>query len=295
MHGMKTTTLLAFLVLSACLVSAEGAAPPRGATSGGPLRILFVGNSYTYVNDLPAMIQALAAADGGARAITVDRVLAGGAQLQWHWTGKGRGGKPVRTCARTVIEKGRFDVVVIQEQSQMPAVAPDVTVKYAALLCGAARARGAMPVMFMTWARRGDMKDPRGSGRPPISPAAMQAALASAYIRAGKAGQGDVAPVGLAWAAVRKAAPSLALHSRDGSHPSATGTYLAACVFHAVLTGRSPVGLPAKLTALSKGTARTLATIDPATAAMLQKTAWDTVRAFRTEHPTPKAPAKPAK
>ena len=284
---MKTAAIFVLLVLSVSLSSAQAAA------SAKPLRVLFVGNSYTYVNDLPAMIQAMAAADRRARPITIDRVLAGGAQLQWHWTGKGRGGKPVRSCARTVIEKGAFDVVIIQEQSQMPAVAPDVTVKYAALLCGAARARGAMPVMFMTWARRGDMADPRGGGRPAMSPKVMQAALAQAYTRAGKTGQADVAPVGLAWAAVRKAKPDLALHSRDGSHPGKAGTYLAACVFHAVLTGRSPVGLPAKLTAEGKGKTRTLAAIPPATAVMLQKSAWETVQAFRADYPKPKAPAKP--
>ena len=292
---MRTATILVFLTFSALLSSANAAAPPRAATAAKPLQILFVGNSYTYVNDLPAMIQALAAADSGARPVTVDRVLAGGAHLRWHWTGKGRGGKPMRTCARAVIEKGLFDVVIIQEQSQMPAVAPDVTVKYATLLSGAARGRGAMPVMFMTWARRSDMKDPRGADRPAMSPAAMQSALASAYIQAGKAGQADVAPVGLAWAAVGKARPALALHKGDGSHPSPAGSYLAACVFHAVLTGRSPVGLPAKLTAAAKGKTRTLAAIPPATAAMLQKTAWETVRAFRTSYPKPKTPAKPAK
>jgi len=282
---MKTTTLSLIVTLLAC-ASLVRAAP--SSTPAKPLRILFVGNSYTYVNDLPAMIVALAAADRGAPPVEPSRVLMGGAHLQWHWTGKGRGGKAVKTHARAEIEKGDFDVVVIQEQSQMPVIAPDVTVKYAALLSQAARKRGARPVMFMTWARKAAMADPRG-GKPPWTPEAMQAALAQTYIQAAEKGAAAVAPVGLAWAAVRKAKPALALHSRDGSHPSPAGTYLAACVFHAVLTGRTPVGLPAKLTATVKGKARTLANIPPADAALLQKTAWKTVQAFSAKHPAPKS------
>lgn len=284
---MRTTALPIVVTLFACASILHAARP---STPAKPLRVLFVGNSYTYVNDLPAMIAALARADRGAPRIEPSRVLMGGAHLQWHWTGKGRGQKPVKTHARAEIEKGAFDVVVIQEQSQMPVVAPQVTVKYAALLCQAARKRGARPVMFMTWARKGDMKDPRG-GKPAMTPEAMQAGLARTYIEAARAGQAAVAPVGLAWAAVRKARGALALHKGDGSHPSPAGSYLAACVFHAVLTGRSPVGLPAKLTATVKGKNRTLANIPAADAALLQKTAWETVQAFRAKHPAPK-PAK---
>ena len=282
---MKTTTTL---IAAVVLVSA-GAGYAKEAESRGPLRVLFVGNSYTYVNDLPSMIQALAAADRGARPVEISRVLKGGAQLQWHWTGKGRGGKPVKTHARAVIEKRRFDFVVIQEQSQMPALNPAVTVRYAELLCQAVRKRGAMPVMFMTWARKGAMKDPRG-GKPPWPPEKMQAALAATYIQAGKQGHALVAPVGLAWAAVRKGRPEMVLHKGDGSHPGAHGSYLAACVFHAVLTGRTPVGLPAKLTAKAGAKTRTLANIPPADAEFLQKTAQQTVEAFRAKHPAPKPP-----
>lgn len=280
--------------IAAALVVLSTLAPPAAAgqaSAAKPLRVLFVGNSYTFVNDLPSMIAALASADKGARPVQVSRVLMGGAQLGWHWTGKGRGGKPVKTHARAVIEKGDFDFVVIQEQSRMPVLNPRATVKYAALLGQAVRKRGAMPVMFMTWARRDNMKDPRPN-RPPWTPQAMQAALAKAYIQAGKQGQALVAPVGLAWAAVRKARPKLALHKSDGSHPSVHGSYLAACVFHAVLTGRTPVGLPARLTDTIKGKTRKLADIPPAEAALLQKTAWQSVKDFRAKHPAPGTPPR---
>lgn len=286
---MKTAIAL---IVPALLASAASAAEPAAARK--PLRVLFVGNSYTGTNDLPSLIRALAAADGGARPVEVSGALRGGAQLQWHWTGKDRQGKSLRTHARAVIEKGAFDVVVIQEQSPMPVVDPASTVTYAALLCHAARKSGATPVLFMTWARKGTMKDPR-PGRPPWTPQAMQAALAKAYIEAARQGGSQVAPVGLVWSAVRKAHPGLSLHKSDGSHPSIEGSYLAACVFHAVLTGRTPVGLPARLTDGVKGKSRVLADIRPGDAAVLQAAAWRVVREFRAKHPAaapPKAPVK---
>jgi len=273
---MRTATVSIVLALTASFVAAAE-----------PLRVLFVGNSYTGVNDLPSLVRALAAADRGARPVAIARALQGGAQLQWHWTGKGRGGKPMRSDVRAVIDKGNFDFVVIQEQSQMSAILPAVTLKYARLLCQAVRKRGAMPVMYMTWARKGVMKDPRGGSHPAWTPERMQAAIAATYTRAGKEGRALVAPVGLAWAAVRKARPKLALHARDGSHPSIHGSYLAACVFHAVLTGRTPVGLPVRLTVKAGSRARTLADIPPADARFLQETAQQTVKAFRAKHPDP--------
>jgi len=53
----------------------------------------------------------------------------------------------------------------------------------------------------------------------------------------------SVAPVGVAWTTVRGAYPQLTLWQDDGSHPTMTGTYLAACVFYAVIFRQSPAGL----------------------------------------------------
>ena len=85
------------------------------------------------------------------------------------------------------------------------------------------------------------------------------------YMRHADASGARVAPVGRAWARAMEDDPGLALHQPDKSHPTALGSYLAACVFYIALTGQSPVGLG------SGG-------LDVAAQqrAMLQKVAWET-------------------
>src|SRR5436305_975756 len=56
-----------------------------------------------------------------------------------------------------------------------------------------------------------------------------------------------VAPVGMAWAKVRETDPGMALHLPDGSHPTPTGSYLAACVLADTILGKRLTGLPARL------------------------------------------------
>ena len=87
------------------------------------MRILFIGNSYTYVNDLPRMLKGMMAVE--AIDLETRRVTPGGCTLERHWKGD---------AARKAIAEGSWDYVVIQEQSQMPVLNPPVTLKYAALL-----------------------------------------------------------------------------------------------------------------------------------------------------------------
>ena len=68
----------------------------------------------------------------------------------------------------------------------------------------------------------------------------MQAALAEGYDDLGRRLHASVAPVGLAWAEALRTRPDLSLWEGDGRHPSKLGSYLAACVFYAMLTHRDP-------------------------------------------------------
>jgi hypothetical protein len=77
-----------------------------------PLKVLFIGNSYTSVNDLPAMVAAMAEAAGG-RKIEVDRHLVGGCTLEKHVKDQ---------KAIDKIRAKKWDVVVLQEQSLRPVV-----------------------------------------------------------------------------------------------------------------------------------------------------------------------------
>ena len=105
----------------------------------------------------------------------------------------------------------------------------------------------------------------------------MQAGLTRAYVGIAKELHADVAPVGAAWQRAMQEDRTLELYMPDGSHPSANGTYLAACMFYAALLDTSPLGLPAEV---KKGH-KTLLAIDPASATRLQTIAWRTVQDWK--------------
>ena len=129
----------------------------------------------------------------------------------------------------------------------MPIVRADIFQKFAALLAQEATAAGATPLFYQTWARKNAPQ--------------TQTALTRQYTTAASSAAAAMAPVGEAFAACRKQHPQIELFHADGSHPSAAGTYLAACVFYAVLYNADPRGLPAggkALTNLGKEHAQTL-------------------------------------
>src|SRR5262249_51657578 len=90
----------------------------------------------------------------------------------------------------------------------------------------------------MTWARQD-------------APQSQQA-IADAYAGIGQELAATVAPVGLAWQRVLRRHDRPALHDKDHSHPTLAGSYLAACVFLAVLFRESPVGVDAEVAGLSE-------------------------------------------
>jgi len=157
--------------------------------------------------------------------------------------------------------------VVLQEQSVTPIYDPDRFARYAGLFCGRARAAGAEPLLFLTWARR-------------YAPE-MQDRLTEAYMRAARRSGARVAPVGEAWRRALAGRRGLVLHTPDASHPNRAGSYLAACVFHATIHARSPVGLPGRLSAGGRGRRRdVLVSLKKSDAAFLQRAAWGAVKAF---------------
>lgn len=216
-----------------------------------PTSVLFVGNSYTFYNDMPQIVRTMAEAKGVE--LKVQKSTAGGATLEQHFKGE----KKLQTMA--TIAKGDFDFVIMQEQSMMPAINPPKTLEFAARICTEIKKTKATPAFFLTWAREND---------PP-----MQEKLNATYFKAAKENDATVIPVGLAWQMARKKHPKIKLFAKDGSHPSPIGSYLSACVFLATLTGKDPVGLPIKL--------GTIITVDPKKATLMQQVARETIEKFK--------------
>jgi hypothetical protein len=192
------------------------------------LKALFIGNSFTARNDLPGLIARLAAARG--KLFEHRLISAGGASLRTHWNAG---------AAREEIQKGEYDVVVLQEQSTLPVKNAGRMHENVRLFDEVIRAAGARTVLYMTWARQ----------HAPDS----QQAITDAYTGIGRELGATVVPVGLAWQRFLGEHSRPALHDRDQSHPTLAGSYLAACVFLAVLFQVSPVGIDGELPGLEAG------------------------------------------
>ena len=141
---------------------------------------------------------------------------------------------------RGVNGQGPWTAVVLQEQSQIPAISTTRDRDMAPAASALAKRIlliGARPYLLQTWAPRDGMP---GAG---LDYTAMQDAIDESYrALAVRTGSGLV-PAGEAWKRALAEAPAIALWADDGSHPSMAGTYLAACSLYLALTGSSPVGL----------------------------------------------------
>ena len=218
-------TLLAVLASSVLLIG-------QGQSGSRPQRLLFVGNSYTYFNNLPEMFAKLA--EAGHRQVEASMVAPGGWRLKDHWD---------KGDTLKIVREGRWDYVVLQEQSTLgvhvvvdgkPRVTSDGVFRpYADKWAAEIRNAGATPVFYLTWARRLTPED--------------QDVLNGAYVRAAKNNGALLVPVGIAWDQVRRQNPSIELFYADGSHPSPAGTYLAACTFYGTIFDSNPAGLPGRI------------------------------------------------
>lgn len=182
--------------------------------------ILFIGNSYT---DQIQSALAEAIAESPYRQSTLTTVWQGGVTLQ-QLVEDGR--------AFEGIGRQKWDAVVLQEQSQRPAIPGDPRKQFdkaVDVLVPRIREAGAEPLLYMTWGHRdGNTVHPDLVGYE-----AMQQRLTDAYREAAERNGIRVVPVGEAWAMLRKTAPEFGrlLYQDDGSHPTVYGAYLATCVF----------------------------------------------------------------
>ena len=269
----KLRAFLYAITLLICAVSIAplsfGAAPKRGQELR-TIHVLFIGNSYTYFNDLPAIFKELAAAGGQAKVETT-MIAPGGTRLKDHWE-KGDDLKTLRGS--------KWDYVVLQDQSVLgtsyyvkgsPRVVTDkFFTPYAEKWAEEVRKAGAAPVFYLTWARQLTPED--------------QTELNYAYVHAARETKSLVAPAGIAWSLVRQRQPAINLFYKDGSHPSPAGSYLSACAMYASIFDRNPAGLPSKISGvpvnletetLEPDKIAVLADIPQADAKVLQSAAWD--------------------
>lgn len=197
------------------------------------LRVLWIGNSYTFFNDLPAMVREIAATQGVKLSCT--RCLKGGERFSGHLKNP--------TVLRT-LAAGGWDYVILQEQSSAPAMP---TARVACEVYPAARmldslAHAGSPavrtIFYMTWGHKNGSVYPTDGYRLADSYEGMQERLITSYLEMTCDNDAWCAPVGMAWRQVRSERPDWTLYRQDCFHPSLLGSYLAANVIFTTIFQR---------------------------------------------------------
>jgi hypothetical protein len=201
-------------------------------------RVLFIGNSYIYTNNLPQVLKDVALSNGDD--VIFDNSTPGGHTFQQHST---------NATTLSKIAQGNWDYIILQEQSQRPAF-PISQVQtevfpYAAYLDSLAKAQNpcATVMYYMTWGRKnGDASNCQFF--PPLCTyAGMDSLLRLRYQMMADDNSSEISPVGPVWNYIRTNFPSIELYSADESHPNATGTYAGALSFYSAIFRKSPLNV----------------------------------------------------
>lgn len=214
MPFLRSTFIAGALALVAC--SHDSSGPGSSAKS-----VLFIGNSLTYANDLPATVAGLASS-AGIDMNTSDASRGGVALIDYFFDDG---------MALAAIDRGGWDFVVLQQGPTWPGLCRDTLVLATTMFADRIRAHGGKPALFMPWASETDMQYFDG--------------VRTAYHEAASAAKALFMPVGEAWRIAFLNDPGLPLYDTDDYHPAPLGTYLAALVIYEQITGKDARQLPA--------------------------------------------------
>ena len=186
------------------------------------VRVLFVGNSHTFFNDMPSIFQMFCKETGTAEAEVVMQAHPG-VHLEWHLNQQWE--------LRYALVQGKFDYLVFQ-QAAHPFPPREETLRDAAKMVELARQCGVKPIATIPWAER----------RFPES----QQERYDTFDLVGEQTGVTLSPVGYVFERVEREEKDIDLYFVDGEHASPYGSYvIAACAFNRIF-GRSVIGLPYK-------------------------------------------------
>ena len=182
------------------------------------MKILFIGNSHTYMNDMPQLVREMMEAVTN-ESCEVVMLAYSGRPLKWHM-------EEEYFSVRFNLLYGGYDYCVIQEQAH-PMAPEEDTEKYTARIIGLCREVHTIPVIFETWAEKAKPENQNEMNR--------------RYRKIASEQQAKLAPIGEVWEKVlAELNPDSDLYFRDGEHASPAGDYLAAMVIVKTITGSLP-------------------------------------------------------
>jgi Secretion system C-terminal sorting domain len=197
-------------------------------------RVLFLGNSYTYVNNLPQLIADVANSTGDV--LIHDNNTPGGFSIGNHL---------YSTASLNKIMLGNWDYVVLQGQSfEFTTPTPEIIspFPYARKLDSIINAYNAPcgeTMLYMTWGRKNG--DTSSCPNPLLCTyEGMDSIIHVNYMKLSDTINAVVSPVSAVWKYIRYHYPSIELYQADESHPSLAGSYAAACCFYTALFRKDP-------------------------------------------------------
>lgn len=202
-------------------------------------KVLFIGNSYTYANNLPLIFTNLCAA--GGKTVYTDMQAPGGYMLENHLA---------TTATLDAIKRGIWNYVVLQEQSQTPVIP---YLRYHSMYPSAIKLDSiikaynpnAVTVFYMTWGRKNGGQQCIDTSCSPVFTDFfhMQDSMKVSYSMISNFLSALLSPAGEAWRTARLIKPDVNLWDSDESHPTLDGSYLTACVFYAKIFNQNPAGI----------------------------------------------------
>ncbi|MBX9929815.1 MAG: hypothetical protein K2X99_12995 [Gemmatimonadaceae bacterium] len=215
--------------LLGCGASGPTALPPPAPA--GSVQVLFVGNSLTYFNDVPTLVNGLARSVGDS-ALGVSMLASPDYAIEDHLA-EGR--------LQRILASRRFDYVVLQQGPSSLESSRTNLIASTTMVAPLIRAAGGTPVLYQVWPHVTRRADASGSLR--------------SYRDAAAAVNGILAPAGDAWTrAFEGGIAQGTLYDGDGLHAKPLGSYLAAIVILERLRGHSPTSPARKVPGITDDT-----------------------------------------
>ena len=220
--------------------------------SKSALKILFIGHSKMYINNMPKMFAYFAQQKAGAQPLKIYSVFGDAYSLQTHWQ--------AGLARKAIKEQGPWDYVVLIEKSGLPESRRDIYGNYLALFDREIKAVHARTVLMENYTTPNNYDNMHST---------MQSfkTLYKAFLM----------PVGTAFQAAYKEHPDISLLQSDAHHPNPKGTYLMACTCYAFFLRRNPCDLPAELYAIDDNDNTVNIFANDGESRALQRIAWQTV------------------
>lgn len=197
------------------------------------IKILFIGNSFTYFNDLPKMLEKIAQESG--QDVYCDSVTKGGAFLHQYADENDELGKRFLETK----SKEEWDYAVLQDQSFNPIGNTKDFEESALSLCKHLE-KCKKIFFYQTWSYKDESEKLKNTG---LSYNEMYKSLKTAYSDTAKKAGGIIVPVGDSFKKIKENHPEIEIYKEDSYHPNVLGTYLSACTFYAYIFDKSPENL----------------------------------------------------